>query len=434
LAVVSRQFRVYGVLVIILGAIISMLVVDLVTAVAMSRAAQTLSTRSIRSVELTDDMRWQVDRLAGSAYEANHGAGQARVILQRLEADVVDYEPLATFETERQELTGLRNAFDRLKTDVSRNDFENLQRHAQGATASLEQLVRLNRREADIVGKRTGVLRRRQVMIDAIAGVVTLLVVFQFGVARIRSMERERLLTEKNLELSQEKNRDLELFAGRAAHDLRGPLTPIRGLAEVLERGDRKPEDVRRLAGRISAAAVRMAQVVEDMLVLSRSGRLPAARASVQETVEAVLGEFAVELEEAQVSTRLCEDEIECPSTILSQILRNLIGNAIKYRSPDRPLKLEIVAIPEAQSVAIAIEDNGLGMSSEVAQRAFEPFFRGRSDVEGYGLGLAIVERYVRAAGGSIGVTSTPQAGTRFVVRLPRVSRRGDSAEQQALG
>jgi signal transduction histidine kinase len=435
LAVVTRaQLRVYGVLVVILGAIISMLAVDLVTAVAVSRGAETLSTDSIRSVELADDMRWQVDRLPRAAYEPNPGTSQAGFLLQRLEADVAAYEPLATFENERQEWTELHDALAQLKADVTRNDFEGLRRHAQGATASVEQLVHLNRREAGIVGERVGGLRKRQVTIDAIAGLITLLVVFQLGVAQIRSVERERLLTERNLELIQERNRELELFAGRAAHDLRAPLAPIRGLADVLARGDSRPEEVRRLAGRISASTVRMAQVVDDMLVLSRSGQLPAGRASVDETVAAVLEEFAVELQGAQVSTRLCDEQVECASTVLTQILRNLVGNAIKYRSLSRPLKLEVAARAEAEAVVMEVEDNGLGMSPEAVQRAFEPFFRGQSDRDGYGLGLAIVDRYVRAAGGSIGVTSTLEIGTRFEVRLPRVGRCRDPAERQAAG
>jgi signal transduction histidine kinase len=435
LAVVTRaHLRVYGVLVVILGAIISMLVVDLATAVAVSRGAETLSTDSIRSVELADDMRWQVDRLPRAADEPGSGRVKAEGILRRLQADVDAYEPLATFENERQEWTGLREVLVELNADVARGDLASLRGHARGATASVEQLVQLNRREAGVVGGRMRALRRREVTIDAFAGAVTLLVVFQLVFSQIRSAKRERHLSERNLELSQEKNRDLESFAARAAHDLRAPLAPIRGLAEILARGDRKPEEVRRLAGRISASTVRMAQVVDDMLVLSRSGQLPAGRASIDPTVVSVLEEFAVELKGAQVSTRLCDDQVECASTVLAQILRNLVGNAIKYRSPGRPLKLEVTARAEAEAVVMEVEDNGLGMSAEAVQRAFEPFFRGQSDRDGYGLGLAIVDRYVRAAGGAIGVTSSPQIGTRFEIRLPRVSGAQDSAESRATG
>lgn len=428
------RLRVYGVLLVILGAIISMLVVDLVAAVAVSRGSETLSTDSIRSVELADDMRWQVDRLPRAADEAGGGRLQAAGALRRLEVDIAAYEPLATFENERQEWTGFRDALVQLKADMARSDLQSLRRDAQGATAFVEALVQLNRREAGIVGERMRAFRRRQVTIDAIAGMVTLLVVFHLGVAQVRSAKRERLLTERNLELIQEKNRDLELFAGRAAHDLRAPLAPIRGLADVLARGDRRPEEVRRLAGRIGASTVRMAQVVDDMLVLSRSGQLPAGRASIDETVAAVLEEFSAELQGAQVSTRLCDDQVECASTVLAQILRNLVGNAIKYQSAGRPLKLDLTARAEAQAVVMEVEDNGSGMSPEAVQRAFEPFFRGQSDRDGYGLGLAIVDRYIRAAGGTIGVTSTLQIGTRFEIRLPRVERIRDPEKRQAAG
>jgi signal transduction histidine kinase len=263
-------------------------------------------------------------------------------------------------------------------------------------------------------------LRRKEVIIDGVAGMTTLLLMLQIGLGHLRSLERERQLSERNLALMVEKNQALETFAARAAHDLRAPLHPVRVFADLIVLAKEAPEEVRRKAIRIGDAVTRMARVIDDMLELASIGRLPPGEASVKEAFLDVLGELEPDLRAAQVSSSLGDHRVSCAPTVLGQIVRNLVSNAIKYRAPERTLRIDARSEAEGQFVTFELADNGVGMDSEAASHAFEPFYRGRSDVPGHGLGLSIVEGYVRAAGGTAEIASRPGSGTRIRLRLPR--------------
>jgi signal transduction histidine kinase len=120
--------------------------------------------------------------------------------------------------------------------------------------------------------------------------------------------------------------------------------------------------------------------------------------------------------------TKLEAGQVACAEGVLSQILHNLIGNALKFRARSRPLCITLATRDVGSMVEIFVEDNGIGMDPENAKHAFEPFYRGIVDreVPGHGLGLAIVERTTRALGGSCELWSVPDRSTRIVVRLPR--------------
>jgi signal transduction histidine kinase len=176
------------------------------------------------------------------------------------------------------------------------------------------------------------------------------------------------------------------------------------------------------MASRIRIAVDRMTRVVDDMLELSRAGRPTAGRASPADVGAAVLDELGPELHGAEVKSTLTPDEVACAPGVLAQILRNLVGNAVKFRSRQRKLALSLAAAPRDGAIEIVIEDNGMGMDADAATHAFEPYYRGESarEVPGHGLGLAIVERTTRALGGTCELASEPDRGTRITVRLPR--------------
>ena len=413
------RWRVYGVLALVLGAIGTMLGVNLAAAMAASRNEEALTLRTLRSTELADDIRWQIDRLprTGSVLASAGTAGDAR--LQQLEADLGAYEPLATFENERPEWLQLRTLVRELKADLARGDASGLAIHAERANSSVKHLLQLNSREATVIGQRMVALRRNELVIDGAAGAFTLLLVFQIGAARLHSMERERILTAENLSLVQTKNRELETFAGRAAHDLRGPLAPIRGFADLIAHGHKTPEEMVRLGNRISAGVARMGSIIDAMLELSRSGQLPEGVASVTETVSDLVDELAPSLVGVRLSMEIGDHWVACAPHVLAQMLRNALSNALKYRAPERAPEVTISARVEEAFVAIEVSDNGVGMDPDCARRALEPFFRGQTEVAGHGLGLAIVDSYVRALGGSVEIESELNVGTRIKLRLP---------------
>src|SRR5262249_34504290 len=105
---------------------------------------------------------------------------------------------------------------------------------------------------------------------------------------------------------------------------------------------------------------------------------------------------------------------------VLSQILRNVVANAAKYRSPQRALVVAIAAQRTEGRIEIIITDNGVGMSADTLGHAFDPYYRAPSaSGPGHGLGLAIVKRTLEAVGGTIGLASTLGTGTTVTIHLP---------------
>src|SRR5262249_27984260 len=134
---------------------------------------------------------------------------------------------------------------------------------------SIDQLVAFNREQAHVSAEQIRALHRKAVLADASVGLVTLLLVTLIVVVLLRVLRRQRQLTERHVALLDERNRELDAFAGRAAHDLRGPLNPIRGYADLLMAGNEPPDEVQQMASRIRIAVDRMSRVVDDMLELS---------------------------------------------------------------------------------------------------------------------------------------------------------------------
>jgi signal transduction histidine kinase len=393
--------------------------VDAWTAEVTAQATQALSVNAIRSGELAEEIRWQLVRLTpGPGIPAGLDPSSAQALV-RLARDVSAYEKLATSDEERREWEQL-SRFSRELADAWSHEDDDWATHAAaGASASAEQLIALNHADADAIGSELVSLGRSQIAIDAFAGAVALFAFAQVARARVRSLERERSAIARHLGAVEEKNRELEAFAGRVAHDLRAPLTPVHALAGLLVRGGQGEGDVRRIAGKIVASTTRMSSLIDAMLAFSQSGRPPSGECLAGSVLAEVLEELRPESEGAEIHVELPEARLSCAPEVFAQIVRNLVGNALKYRCAERPARVQITGTLGLQMLTLIVEDNGIGMSSRAVCRAFEPFFRATVDRPGHGLGLAIVDRYVRALGGSIALNSDPGVGTRVEVRLP---------------
>ncbi len=250
------------------------------------------------------------------------------------------------------------------------------------------------------------------------------MIVGGIGVVLLRLLARQRRLVTAHLQGLADMNRELDAFAGRAAHDLRSPMNPIRGYSDLLLESPGLSDDAKKMARRIRTSVDRMAKVVDDMLALSTAGRPHPGACSTPEIVAAVVEELGPELHGVELTTEVAPSKIACSGGLLNQLLRNLIGNAIKYRADSRPLKVKVSTRSVEPMIELVVEDNGQGMDAETAAHAFEPMFRGRPDLEtpGHGLGLAIVERIVRASGGTCSVSSALDQGTRIAIQLPRAA------------
>jgi len=394
-----------------LGVVAALGVVNVVIDIAVEdRTAEHTSTlvgNALESVALADDMRAQAHQLA-----APTSPDQLAAATNQLSLDIATYDPLATFNGERAEWDHLRHLLDRLNVHETASP-----RLIAAIEHSLDRIIAINQREADATVGAIHAVHRDEFIVDSIMGLVTLAIAIAVGLVLRRMLRRQhRLLTER-LELDAERRRELEAFSARVAHDLRGPLAPLRICSDLLIAGEGPPPELGR---RIARSADRMAALIEDLLALSTSGQPPVGRSDLSLVVAEVLEETAA-LADTTVAVHVQDVAVACPPAVLGQIVRNLVSNAAKYRSPERPLELAIDATCEAEFVELTVADNGVGMDEATASHVFEPFYRADAarSQPGHGLGLAIVKRTVDALHGACHVTSTEGRGTRFSVRLP---------------
>ena len=218
----------------------------------------------------------------------------------------------------------------------------------------------------------------------------------------------------------------LRRFVGDASHELRTPITSIRGYAELFRRGaSTRPDDLARSMSRIEAEAERMGVLVDDLLLLARldQGR-PLERKPVD--LQSVVTD-AVDAARAIDPERVLDADLDGPATVvgdagrLRQVIDNLLENARVHTPTGTPTHVTLRTADDGGAL-LTIADEGPGMDPEVASKAFERFYRGdparARSTGGAGLGLAIVAAIVESHGGSVQVRDA-DAGTTVEVRFP---------------
>jgi signal transduction histidine kinase len=216
-------------------------------------------------------------------------------------------------------------------------------------------------------------------------------------------------------------------FVAVASHELRTPLTALRGFSELLAIRTFSEAEVRRFARVMQEETERLVRIVDDLLDLSRldQGLPPPLRRTAVDPHAALLAAAAFfERQRAGLRIEVAAEgapPVHVDPDALDRILRNLVGNAIKY-APAAPITLSARATPH--EVEFVVEDRGPGIPPDALPRLFEPYFRvgdGASGVRGSGLGLAIVRALVEAHGGRVRVESAREIGTRVCFTMPRV-------------
>jgi signal transduction histidine kinase len=230
----------------------------------------------------------------------------------------------------------------------------------------------------------------------------------------------------RTLEELQRSNADLEQFAYVASHDLQEPLRAMSGMVQLLRQRYRSQLDARGLEYIDLAveSAARMQALIGALLSFSRLDRAVGPRAAVDmnDVLAHALANLSVALREAQAEV-LAEPlpMVVADAAQLTQVLQNLIGNAVKFRG-DQPPQIRIGVTPVAQTWQFHVRDNGIGIDPEYFDRIFVIFQRlhGRRDYGGMGIGLALCKKIVERHGGRIWVESAPGAGATFFFTLPR--------------
>lgn len=243
-------------------------------------------------------------------------------------------------------------------------------------------------------------------------------------------------------------NDEVQRFAYIVTHDLRAPLVNIMGftseldetmkaiqayvLAEgavgeqqILEARQAAAEDLPEAIGFIRSSTRKMDSLINAILKISRDGRRPIKPETIdlEELLNANLDTIQHQIagSEGDTSLDVAVKSIVSDRISLDQIIGNLIDNAIKYRSQERPPRVAVTARQAARGlVMIEIADNGRGIAEEDHERVFDLFRRsGKQDQKGEGIGLAHVRTLVRNLGGDITMSSKIGEGTTFTIVLP---------------
>lgn len=224
-------------------------------------------------------------------------------------------------------------------------------------------------------------------------------------------------------------NQELESFSYSVSHDLRAPLRAVSGFAEIVARRHRADlnEEGQRYVDHIVTASQRMGQLIEDLLSYARLGR------TVMTTQAIDLGEFLVPILaglEARAKALRGEITLAGPMprvlaqrTLLSQVVMNLLDNALAYHRPGVPPRIKVEAALEGEHrVQVRVSDNGEGIAPEYQEKVFQVFQRlhDQESHPGTGIGLAIVKKSVELMGGTIHLDSEPGSGSTFAFTLPK--------------
>ncbi len=222
-------------------------------------------------------------------------------------------------------------------------------------------------------------------------------------------------------------NKELEAFTYSVSHDLRAPLRAIDSYVKILMEEYQGVLDAEgmRLGQTISRNARRMAELIDDLLTLSRLGRmeLQPTRVNMCALAATVYEELTTPETRAQIDFRLgpLPTAMGDP-TALRQVWVNLLANAIKFSAKRERPAIDVQAEVQAEAVVYSVRDNGAGFEMEYAHKLFGVFQRLHSprEFEGTGVGLAIVKRLVERQGGRVWAAGQPDQGAVFYFALPQ--------------
>jgi PAS domain S-box-containing protein len=238
-------------------------------------------------------------------------------------------------------------------------------------------------------------------------------------------------ITERKMSeaLIKESNKELDAFVHTVAHDLRTPITPIIGYAEILRENYKEQLDEQGLSyvAEIEKAGEGMLALMEALLSLAKSGTIkrPVERVSTDDVVAGVIKNLEAKISAAGIVLQTNSlPSVRVPKTCLIQIFNNLIGNAVRYagNSSDH---IEVGGEQTGKQIRFFVRDHGSGIPEPERKHVFEIFYRGinKEEIKGSGVGLTIVYKIARNCGGRAWVEETPGGGCTFWVEIEDVAQ-----------
>jgi PAS domain S-box-containing protein len=250
-----------------------------------------------------------------------------------------------------------------------------------------------------------------------------------------RQLSQQLWISNEELKIA---NEGLQKFTSIVAHDLRSPLRRIEAFVEVLQRDFREglDEEGQDILERISNGAVRMRSMLDSLLQYSRynSSAIAGKTARFEDVLSDALSAF--DIEETGVELKVVTEgvgELKGDPVLLSHVLQNLVGNALKFRREDAPAVL-IEARQTGLEVSVSVTDNGIGIEPRFADKIFEMFYKLHDDDEfaGTGIGLTICRKIINDHGGQIWLDTGYKGGTRFIFTVLAAGE-ADSASEAGV-
>lgn len=242
-----------------------------------------------------------------------------------------------------------------------------------------------------------------------------------------------KLRESEKIQREYEENR--KTLIANISHDLRTPITSIQGYVEALADPQLPAEKKGRYLTVLRSNAIYMNRLVDDLFVFSKLDLQKLdfhfEKIPIRPFLRDMMEEFRIDLEEKNVRFLYCDGLtkdyiVKLDGKRVHQILRNLIGNAVRHGAHDEPTEIGVRLSESAGKLHIAIADNGPGIPPESLPHVFERFYRADPErtkhLESTGLGLAIAKELTEAHGGTISVESKAGAGTCFTVSFPWVA------------
>jgi len=222
-------------------------------------------------------------------------------------------------------------------------------------------------------------------------------------------------------------NQEMQAFSYSVSHDLRAPLRHIAGFTGLLEGSPAvkaDPEAVR-FIGIVSDAVRKMGQLIDDLLLFSRMGRIEMRRTRVamRQLIEDARAELQPDTKEREIEWRIESiPEVQGDPVMLRQVWVNLLGNAVKYTRRQPRAVIEVTCRQNNGDWVFAVKDNGAGFDMKYADKLFGVFQRlhREEEFEGTGIGLANVRRIVHRHGGLTWAVGAVNRGATFSFSLPR--------------
>lgn len=238
-------------------------------------------------------------------------------------------------------------------------------------------------------------------------------------------LESEKRLSDANEELKRS-NHELERFAYIASHDLQEPLRKISTFTGMLKDdiGDTLSDEAEQFMHYIVDAATRMRALINGLLEYSRitTGDLSLEQLDLNDIVNQACDSLSERIKENNVTVEYKNlPVVEYDPVMMTQLLQNLIGNAIKYRSERDPV-IKIYAQETADNVIVSVSDNGMGIEEKYLDRIFEMFQRlhRAEEIAGTGIGLSLCQKIVERYGGKISADSEHGVGSTFTFTIPK--------------